>query len=56
LKIQEINMFAAEMDHFADCVLNDKQPKTHGEEGLRDVRIMMAIYQSGRTGQAVKLA
>ena len=27
-----------------------------GEEGLRDVRIMMAIYDSIRTGKAVSLA
>jgi predicted dehydrogenase len=26
-----------------------------GEEGLRDVRIMMAIYEAARTGRAVKL-
>jgi predicted dehydrogenase len=27
-----------------------------GEEGLRDVKIMMAIYESVRTGQTVSLA
>jgi len=26
-----------------------------GEEGLRDVRIMMAIYEAARTGRVVKL-
>lgn len=28
--------FAAEIDHFADCIMNDKQPFTHGEESLQD--------------------
>jgi predicted dehydrogenase len=47
--------FAAEMDDFARCILEDRQSKVSGEEGLRDVRIMMAIYESARTGRAVKL-
>src|SRR2546423_6668494 len=28
IDLPQINQFAAEMDHFADCVINDKQPKT----------------------------
>ena len=43
------------MDDFAQCILNNKPSKVPGEEGLRDVKIMMAIYESIRTGQAVKL-
>jgi hypothetical protein len=27
-----------------------------GEEGLQDVKILMAIYESARTGKAVKIA
>ncbi|MBD2714885.1 Gfo/Idh/MocA family oxidoreductase [Microvirga sp. STR05] len=49
------NQFAAEMDHFSECVLDDKQPHTPGEEGLQDQRIMEAIYQSAREGRPVKL-
>lgn len=50
-----INQFAAEMDHFSECILEDKQPHTPGEEGLQDQRIMEAIYQSAREGRPVKL-
>ncbi|MBG8555339.1 Gfo/Idh/MocA family oxidoreductase [Hymenobacter guriensis] len=49
------NQFAAEMDHFSECILEDKQPHTPGEEGLQDHRIMEAIYQSAREGRPVKL-
>lgn len=49
------NQFALEMDHFALCIRNDTQPRTPGEEGLQDQRIMAAIYESARTGQPVKL-
>jgi predicted dehydrogenase len=38
--------FVIEADYFSDCVLNDKEPKTDGEEGLRDMQLMAKIYQS----------
>jgi predicted dehydrogenase len=54
--IEEKNQFAAEMDHFAVCVRQDKDVHTPGEEGLQDQRIMEAIYESARTSRPVKLA
>jgi predicted dehydrogenase len=50
-----IDQFAAEMDDFAQCILQKKPSKVSGEEGLRDVKIMMAIYQSARVGKPVDL-
>ena len=50
-----IDHFAAEMDDFSQCILEKRASKVAGEEGLRDVRIMMAIYESARTGKVVKL-
>jgi len=38
--------FLVEADYFADCVFNNKEPKTNGEEGLRDMRYMAEIYRS----------
>ncbi|GAB3826358.1 Gfo/Idh/MocA family protein [Hymenobacter jeollabukensis] len=49
------NQFAAEMDHFSACILENKAPHTPGEEGMQDQRIMEAIYQSAREGRPVKL-
>ncbi|HLX72134.1 MAG TPA: Gfo/Idh/MocA family oxidoreductase [Verrucomicrobiae bacterium] len=56
IHLNSLNQFAAEMDDFAQCILNKKPSKVSGEEGLRDVKIMMAIYESARTGKTVKLA
>jgi len=47
--------FATEMDHMSDCVMQNKEPLTPGEEGLRDLTIMAAIYEGARTGKTVKL-
>jgi predicted dehydrogenase len=44
------------MDDFAQCIRSKTPSKVSGEEGQRDVRIMMAIYDSIRTGKAVTLA
>jgi len=56
LSFPQVDHFAAEMDDFAQCILENKPTKVPGEEGLRDIRIMMAIYEAARTGQSVKLA
>jgi glucose-fructose oxidoreductase len=48
--------FQLEMDHFSECVQTDKAPLTPGEEGLKDLKIIEAIYESGRTGKPIKLA
>lgn len=53
--LQEKNQFALEIDHFADCVRQNKQPYTPGEEGLQDHRIMEAIYQSAHSRKPVTL-
>ena len=55
LEFPATDHFAAEIDDFSQCILNNKPSKVSGEEGLRDIRIMMAIYESARTGRAVKV-
>jgi glucose-fructose oxidoreductase len=54
-KFRKRDQFAAEIDYFSDCVLNDTEPEPSGEEGLSDVRIIRALYHSALTGQSVKL-
>jgi predicted dehydrogenase len=53
--MEEVNQFAEEMDHFSNCIINNKKPNTPGEEGLRDHIIMEAIYLSAKQGKPVKL-
>lgn len=55
VKVKDANQFAAEMDHFSQSVLANREPLTPGEEGLRDVRILQAIYQSAREGRPISL-
>lgn len=54
-KIVPQNHFAAEMDHFSTCILKGGLPRTPGEEGLQDVRIMVAIEEAARSGKRVRV-
>jgi predicted dehydrogenase len=55
VEVEHANHFAAEMDHYSGCILDNKPTLTPGEEGLKDLKIMMAAYQSAQTGQVVKI-
>ena len=51
-KLDELNPardpshFVAEGEHFSHCVQNGLEPKSAGEEGLRDMRYITEIYRS----------
>jgi predicted dehydrogenase len=49
------DQFAAELVYFSDCILRDKEPEPSGLEGLADVRIVNAIYESARSGKSVRI-
>jgi glucose-fructose oxidoreductase len=49
------DQFASELLYFSDCVLNNRDPETSGEEGLADVRIIEGMLRSITTGRRIKL-
>ena len=55
LPIQDIVHQAAQMDGLADCILNGKpDPNVTGEEGLKDMIVVDAVYESIRkNGQKI---
>ncbi|HEY5345262.1 MAG TPA: Gfo/Idh/MocA family oxidoreductase [Verrucomicrobiae bacterium] len=56
IELPTIDQFAAEMDDFAQCILENRPTRVPGEEGLRDMKIITAIYESARTGKPVNLS
>jgi predicted dehydrogenase len=42
--------FQAEAEHFSNCIQNGLEPKSPGEEGLRDMRYIAEIYRSAGVG------
>jgi predicted dehydrogenase len=55
LHLPQVNQQAAQMDDFAQCVKNKKPSKVPGEMGLRDVRVLQAIYEAARRNERVVL-
>ncbi|WP_035691035.1 Gfo/Idh/MocA family protein [Azospirillum halopraeferens] len=47
------DQFGGELRYFSDCILEDREPQPDGEEGLADVRVVLAIQESLRTGRPV---
>lgn len=47
--------FAGQLDHLSTCVTSGREPIVSGEEGLRDMRIIEAIYRSAREGRTIRL-
>lgn len=40
------SQFVRETDYFSNCILTNEEPKSNGEEGLRDMEWMGRIYES----------
>jgi glucose-fructose oxidoreductase len=49
------DQFAPELLYFSDCILNDREPEPSGREGLADVRIIRAVYESIETRKPVRM-
>ncbi len=49
------DQFAPELIYFSDCIIHDRAPEPSGNEGLADVRVINAIYESAEIGGAVRI-
>ncbi len=49
------DQFAPELIYFSDCIIHDRAPEPSGKEGLADVRVINAIYESAGIGRPVRL-
>ena len=43
-----------QLQDFVDAIRENREPAVTAEEGRKAVEIIMAIYESGRTGQPIK--
>ena len=50
-----IDEMVEEFDYFAYCVLTETDPEPDGEDGLADLRVVEAIYESATQGTRVEL-
>jgi len=50
------NIYRAEIEHFARCIEEDTEPFISGTEAARDLRVVLAAYESARTKRVVRLS
>jgi len=50
LDIPDSDHFGGQLAYFSDCILDGTRPEADGEEGLADVRAMLAIEASAKSG------
>lgn len=55
MNFPQINQQAAQMDNFAGCVLQKKATRVPGEMGLKDMKVIEAIYRSIASGKKEKV-
>lgn len=48
-------MYAAQIDHFLACILEDRPPPCDGHQGVRNMIVLEAAYASARGGSSVSL-
>lgn len=51
LNLPQINHQAAQMDDFATCVRENRESSVNGEGGLKDLKVIEAIYKSIQSGR-----
>jgi predicted dehydrogenase len=56
MDLPNVNQQAHQMDAFATCILEDRTSRVAGVEGLRDLQVVEAIYESIETGSKVRIA
>jgi predicted dehydrogenase len=49
------DQFGAELVYFSNCILRKRDPEPSGAEGLADVRVVQAAYESARDGRMIEL-
>jgi len=49
------SMYDAQMAYFLDCIRNNKTPNPGGTEGLINMKVVDAAYESSKTGEAVTI-
>jgi predicted dehydrogenase len=50
-----IDEFVLELNHFADCIREGREPEPNGAEGLQDMATVEAIYRSAAENRTIRI-
>ncbi len=55
IRVNPVPMYGEEVRHLSECILEDKEPIISGEEGLRNLKIVLAAYESAKQRKPVEI-
>ncbi|HMS94546.1 MAG TPA: Gfo/Idh/MocA family oxidoreductase [Tabrizicola sp.] len=55
VQFDQVDHFSGQIAYFSDCIVNKSPPEADGDEGLADLRALLAIDEAARTGNTVRL-
>ena len=50
-----VNIYQAEIEDFGEAISLNRKPYVSGEDGLWNLRVLIAAYESAKQGKAVKM-
>ena len=53
--LKPVNMYQSEIEDFNRCILEDREPSFKGEDGLRNLKIILTAYESSKKRKPVKV-
>jgi predicted dehydrogenase len=51
MNLPQVNQQALQMDDFAQCILQKKATRVPGEMGMKDMKVIDAIFRSVKSGK-----
>jgi len=55
IEMQSDDRFQVQLDEFSECVLKSKTPEFPIEDGLRNMAVLLALYESAKTEKIIKI-
>jgi predicted dehydrogenase len=53
--VEPVNPYRAEIEHFAECIEQGRQPLNNGAHALHNLNLVLAAYEAAKTGKVVAL-
>ena len=55
ITLKPVNMYQSEIEDFSRCILEDSQPSLKGEDGLKNLKVILAAYESAKKGRTIRV-
>ena len=55
VEVEPRNLYRAEIEHFCDCIEQDREPLNNGEHALHNLKIVLAGYEAARSGKVIEI-